>query len=173
MIHKYLIFNVTKLLGLAVLFYSSSLAANNLVQVGNGHFKVAFFSIFKSQLYTLDGTYQESSRPLQLHLQYQRNIKAKQLIKQTQKEWQHLNMQHQARHDWLKKLEKMWPDISKHDTLSLVINEQGVSEFLFNEKPIGKIVDPEFGKHFIAIWLSPNTSAPAHRKQLLKINNYQ
>jgi hypothetical protein len=39
--------------------------------------------------------------------------------------------------------------------------------FSFNGKPIGEIKDPEFARLFFGIWLSPQTSAPEMRRELL------
>lgn len=135
--------------------------------VGQAQLKVFVFAIFKSALYTTDGKYTDTTKALKLTLRYQREISAKQLIKQTQKEWLHLKMKHPNKQQWIKQLTDIWPNIEKNDELTLTINHNGESAFHFNGKPIGEINDQDFGKQFAAIWLSKNTSKPKHRAKLL------
>jgi hypothetical protein len=42
---------------------------------------------------------------------------------------------------------------------------------MFSHKgmPTGSIAGEDFAKDFFSIWLSPNTSAPSLRKELLKL----
>ena len=42
-----------------------------------------------------------------------------------------------------------------------------MSTFLFNGNAIGTIGDPQFGEDFAGIWLSPDTTRPALRRQLI------
>jgi hypothetical protein len=61
----------------------------------------------------------------------------------------------------------MWPDVKKGDKIAFDVDDLGVSRFYYNGTWVGSLEDPDFAPAFIAIWLSPKTSRPAHRKGLL------
>jgi Chalcone isomerase-like len=68
---------------------------------------------------------------------------------------------------WLTQMRNIFPDIAKGDRL-VGIHLPGVgAAFAFNGKPVGQIKDPEFAKQFFGIWLSPKTSQPQMRRDLL------
>lgn len=72
---------------------------------------------------------------------------------------------------WLSQMRKIFPDIAKGDRLvGLHKPGQGVA-FSLNGKPVGEIRDPEFGRLFFGIWLSPQTSAPQLRRELLGLHS--
>jgi hypothetical protein len=57
--------------------------------------------------------------------------------------------------------------VKKGDRIMAVnLPGEGV-RFLFNGKPNGEILDPQFARLFFAIWLSPKTSEPKMREELL------
>jgi hypothetical protein len=47
------------------------------------------------------------------------------------------------------------------------LDDQGRSTFFVNGQSIGVIENPEFGRHFLNIWLSPDTSRPELRLALI------
>jgi hypothetical protein len=55
----------------------------------------------------------------------------------------------------------------RQTTKEFDVDAKGVSRFYFNGVWVGTINDPDFAPSFIAIWLSPDTSRPAHRDGLL------
>jgi hypothetical protein len=67
---------------------------------------------------------------------------------------------------WLKALEALFPNVLKGQSLTGIYVPNSSAQFLFNNKPLGKIADAELAKRFFAIWLSPQTSAPELRKKL-------
>jgi Chalcone isomerase-like len=72
---------------------------------------------------------------------------------------------------WLTQMQRIFPDISKGDRL-VGLHTPGVgATFSFNGKPIGAIADPEFARLFFGIWLSPKTSAPQMRRELLGLES--
>jgi len=135
--------------------------------VGEAQLDVLLWSVYRSQLYSPDGTYRADMRPLRLRITYLRDFKANALVKQTEKEWQQLGRNHPNQEQWLASLETLWPDIRSQDTLSLDLGEDEVSRFYHNDQLLGRITDPDFGEQFLAIWLSPNTSRPALRRALI------
>lgn len=138
--------------------------------VGEARLEVMFWSIYESRLYSADGGYSEGQRPLRLELQYLRDIEAADLVEHTSNEWQHLQLRSDNKAVWLEQLARMWPDVREDDVLALEIGESGRSTFLLNGEALGSISDPEFGPSFLAIWLSPATSRPELRRNLIGMN---
>ena len=139
----------------------------SLRKCGAARLKVLFWDIYESSLYTPDGTWSEGVRPLRLDIRYLRAISALDLVKQTGKEWAEQGKSSPKHVVWQGELLSIWPDVTEGDVISLAIDPSGVSTFLFNGNAIGTIGDPQFGEDFAGIWLSPDTTRPALRRQLI------
>jgi hypothetical protein len=142
-------------------------AETALQKVGEAKLKVLFFDVYRSTLFTPTGDYQPELRPLRLEITYLRDIAASDLVKQTGKEWRAQEMTHPRQQDWLDQLASLWPDVSDGDVIALQLGEDNIARFDFNDEYLGTIDDPDFGEQFAGIWLSPNTTRPALRKQLI------
>jgi hypothetical protein len=138
-----------------------------LRKCGVARLKVLFWDVYESSLYTPDGTWSEGVRPLRLDIRYLRSISALDLVKQTGKEWAEQGKSSPQHMVWQGELLSIWPDVTEGDVISLAIDPSGVSTFLFNGDAIGTIGDPQFGEDFAGIWLSPDTTRPALRRQLI------
>ena len=138
-----------------------------LKQVGRSSLRVMVFKVFDSALFTESGDWQNPQTAFRYELTYARNISGSVLASQTTKEWNHLGFTDARQAGWVEYLEEIWPDVSKGDTITFDVDAAGVSRFYFNSEWLGAIEDPDFAQMFIAIWLSPETSRPAHREGLL------
>ena len=138
-----------------------------LKQVGTSTLRVAFFKVFDSALFTESGDWRDPRTSFRYELTYARSISGNCLVSQTTKEWDHLGFQDNRRSRWVEALKAIWPDVNKGDTIAFDVDAEGVSRFYFNGAWLGTINDPDFAPSFIAIWLSPDTSRPAHRDGLL------
>jgi hypothetical protein len=138
-----------------------------LQKVGSAKLQMYFFDIYYSELYSASGTYRQEQLPLALKIQYLRNIKAKDLIQRTKQEWSHLGYDESLISPWIQQLDAIWPDVADQDVLTIVVNDNGKSEFFFNQTSIGRIEDPKFGSSFLDIWLNQNGSYPKLRKKLI------
>ena len=138
-----------------------------LKQVGTSTLRVAFFKVFDSALFTESGDWRDPRTSFRYELTYARSISGNFLVSQTTKEWDHLGFQDNRRSRWVEALKAIWPDVNKGDTIAFYVDAEGVSRFYFNGAWLGTINDPDFAPSFIAIWLSPDTSRPAHRDGLL------
>jgi len=138
-----------------------------LKQVGTSTLRVAFFKVFDSALFTESGDWRDPRTSFRFELTYARSISGNFLVSQTTKEWDHLGFQDNRRPRWVEALKAIWPDVNKGDTIAFDVDAEGVSRFYFNGAWVGTINDPDFAPSFIAIWLSPDTSRPAHRDGLL------
>ena len=95
-----------------------------------------------------------------------RDFAAKDIVKATKEQWQHLGKSDLSA-KYADKLLVLWPNIKKGESLRLQTSPSGEAIFYHNDKKLGEITDSQFANQFLAIWLSPNTSEPALRKQLL------
>ena len=153
---------------LALLWSCAGLAAQSDLQlVGQAELKVLFWPIYHSRLYTDDGRYHPDQRPLQLEIQYLRNIDADDLVSRTALEWEQQDLAHDRHQAWLDTLARLWPDVNENDVRALQLDENDRSTFYLNGELLGTVADPDFGTHFLGIWLSPRTSRPELRAALI------
>ncbi|MFT6898196.1 MAG: hypothetical protein ACJA13_002616 [Paraglaciecola sp.] len=139
----------------------------DMQKVGQAKLKILFWNVYQSTLYSQDGHYIESQLPVALKIHYLRDIDASELVEKTADEWHKLGLPGDQTQPWLTRLGLIWPDIKKGDELLLVVNEDLSSAFFFNEMPLEKITDLQFGSNFLRIWLDKNSSYPKLRKQLI------
>ena len=138
-----------------------------LREVGRSSLRVMVFKVFDSALFTESGEWQDPTKSFRYELTYARTIAGAVLASHTIKEWKHLGFTDERQSGWVEYLEAIWPDVSKGDTITFDVDAAGISRFYFNGEWLGAIEDPDFAPLFIAIWLSPETSRPAHREGLL------
>lgn len=166
------------ILGIATLFPQLSAASNEipnampeppitLEKCGEAKLSVLFWDVYESTLYTPNGAYVPEVRPLRLEIRYLRDIKGIDLVKQTGKEWRDQGLEDPRHTIWLGELLSLWPDVSKGDVITLDLDESGIARFSFNDDTLGSITDPDFGRDFAGIWLSPNTTRPELRAALI------
>ena len=62
---------------------------------------------------------------------------------------------------------KIFPDVKPGDQI-VGIYRAGAATFLYNNREIGQINDPEFARLFFGIWLDPRTTEPKLRNRLLQ-----
>jgi len=137
-------------------------------KVGEARMEYLFWVVYDATLYTRSGSYKQGAHPVKFTLTYLRDFAAKDIVKATKEQWQHLGKSGLSA-KYANKLLALWPDIKKGESLSLQTSPSGQATFYHNDKKLGEITDSQFANQFLAIWLSPNTSEPALRKQLLGI----
>lgn len=164
-----------KLVFLCLMYSQFSIAeglpSENLKQVGEARMSHLFWDIYDAKLFTQSGTYQAEPYPAEqypvlLSLTYLRDVEAEHIVKATNEQWQHLGYsQFVGQYD--EQLLKIWPDIKRGESLSVFVGADEKAVFYHNQRVIGGIDNPAFASHFLAIWLSPNTSEPKMRQQLI------
>jgi len=134
--------------------------------VGESRFEYYFWDVYDAKLATPSGNYEFGQHPARLTLTYLRDFAAKDIIKATNEQWQHLGKDPLVgKYD--QQLLALWPDIKEGESLTYVTDKQGQGVFYHNEQKLGGIDDTDFTDSFLAIWLSENTSEPQMRKQLI------
>lgn len=69
---------------------------------------------------------------------------------------------------WLERMRAIFPDVRAGDRIVGLYRVDGPTRFLLNDKPLGEIDDPAFGRAFFGIWLDSRTSEPALREALIR-----
>ena len=139
-------------------------------EVGQARLSVLFFNVYDSVLKTPSGQYDGYREPVALEIHYLRDIKASALVQQTAKEWKSLGLSPETYEAFLQPLETLWPNVKKGDSLTFIVLPDGSNTFYYNGRELGGLDHPKFGQYFLDIWLSPNTSRPELRAQLLGSN---
>lgn len=142
--------------------------------VGSTRLKVFGFQIYDARLWAQPGfeaqAYAKSTFALEIN--YLRKFDNDAVAERSIQEMRKLGTMTDAQAaQWLAQMRGIFPDIVKGDRL-VGIHLPGVgAEFTFNGKPVGQIKEPEFAKLFFGIWLSPQTSEPQMRRELLGSNS--
>ncbi len=135
--------------------------------VGKGRMSVMFWDVYDAVLYAPGGTWKAGS-PLALSLTYLRDLEGRAIADRSAEEIRKLGFTDEIRlAAWHSQMRRIFPDVTDGTTLTGIYNAQGESIFYHHGAEVGRITDPEFGRHFFNIWLDPRTSAPELRAQLL------
>lgn len=146
----------------------------NLHKLGDGTLKWFGFSIYDAALWTENHSVVNDlfSKPLLLSITYKKNISSQNLVATTKSQWQELGIDSESKHsNWLDQLAQIWPDVKKGDVIASIVWPDGKTSFYSDTEYLGTISDPAFGPNFFAIWLSPDTTNPKLRRQLLGITS--
>ncbi len=138
--------------------------------IGGARLSVWGFQVYDARLWTEPSFTAESylQRSFALEINYLRNVSGESIADSSLKEMRGIGSMTQAQADkWLTDMRKLFPDVKKGDRL-LGIYKPGMGAlFTLNGQPAGEVRDTEFATLFFGIWLSPKTSKPQMRLQLL------
>ncbi len=106
--------------------------------------------------------------PLALTLVYGRKLVGEQIASRSIDEMRRIGpLSADQAAAWLSAMTRLFPDVKAGDRLTGLLRVDGVARFHFNGQLRGDVTDVEFGRLFFGIWLSPRTSEPRLRTQLL------
>ena len=109
-----------------------------------------------------------AGQPLALELIYARDVKADLIVSSSLREMQRVAPFSDAQSArWAKAMTPLFPNIKTGDRVTGVQRPGQSARFFFNGALRGEVVDAEFTRLFFGIWLSPRTSEPQLRQQLL------
>ena len=135
-------------------------------EVGRAELSVLWFDVYDAVFYTPNGAFDSFSSPLQLSLDYKRDISRDDLLSETDKQFTRFQVAKETRLIWLTQLENIWPDIKEGDQLIFQISTTGKADFFHNKLWIGGIEDMQFSEAFIQIWLSDQGEYPELARKL-------
>jgi len=143
---------------------------NGLTRRGQARFRFLGLHVYDIRLWSAApvtaANWQE--QPLTLEIEYARSLDGAEIAKRSLKDMRRQatvsDAQAQA---WLAEMQAAFPDVKAGDRIS-GSHEPGVAaQFFINGQPRRRVADAQFARLFFGIWLSPQTSEPALREQLL------
>lgn len=138
-------------------------------KVGEGSLTYLFWHVYDASLYASGGDWQ-SEPPFALSLTYQRALEGKKIADRSIEEMRRQGINDELKMaSWHRQLSQILPDVDEGTVLTGVYTSDKTTVFYQSGTKLGEIADPDFGKHFFAIWLDETTSAPKLRKQLLAL----
>lgn len=132
--------------------------------VGNADYNWGPFQIYTLSLYSETGTYEKNQRPLMLSFNFDKPVEGKSFAITLIKEIKSVKAEGDTT-QWLKELQKIFPDFSPKDVLSYIaLPEKGY--FVLNDTVLDFEFDALFNQAFLASFLSPESSYTAIQPQL-------
>jgi len=139
----------------------------NAEKVGQGRLSYMLWDVYDATLYAPDGDWQ-SDKPFALQLSYLRDIPGKKIADRSVEEIRAQGFADEVRlAGWHTQMRSIFPNVREGLSLTGVYTNTAETVFYEDNKEIGRVKDPEFGRQFFNIWLSPQTSAPDLRRKLL------
>lgn len=106
--------------------------------------------------------------PLTLEIEYARSLDGAEIAARSLKEMRRQAAITDAQgKTWLAEMQAAFPDVKAGDRISGSYEPGAAAQFFFNGQPRRRIADAQFARLFFGIWLSPQTSEPGLREQLL------
>lgn len=139
---------------------------------GESRFRYFGFHVYDAQLWVPAGfdVARLFSQPLALSLVYARSLKARDIAERSIEEMRRQTSLSQADAErWLLDMTAAFADVRNGDRLTGLYQVGSGASFFLNGQATQVIKDPRFATLFFGIWLSPATSAPALRKELLGV----
>ena len=137
---------------------------------GEGKLRFLGLGIYQARLWTSPSfrADQALDHPVVLELTYLRDFEGDSIAQRSLDEMRRAGPLSEAQAQrWLAAMQRLFPDVRSGERVTgLHLPGQGAS-FWVDGRPLGEIADPEFGRRFFGIWLSPSTSQPGLRLSLL------
>ena len=139
--------------------------------VGEHRFTFWGFDIYHASLWASNATFAPADWPTQrlaLELRYLRDFQGREIAQRsiTEMHGQRALSPEQSA-TWLQNLQALLPNVRSGEVITGLYLPESGAQFLHQGKPVGDVREPEFARRFFGIWLSPQTSQPQLRQQLL------
>lgn len=131
-----------------------------------------FFTVCEGALYTSDGSasaWPDLQAPLAIELAYHRDVSAEALRDMTERHWQRVLTEEQRMaiaDDWAY-FQAYLPALAKGDRCALLYRPGTGVTLLHNDTPLVTVVDLEFARHFIGLYLGADPLNEDFRDGLL------
>ncbi len=134
---------------------------------GSDRYTYMLFDIYDATLYAPKGQW-EDNKPFALSLKYLRSLKGEKIAARSAEEMRKQGFKDEIKlAGWYSQMNEIFPNVTKGTNLTGVLLPNKETVFYKDNKRIGTIKDPEFGKWFFGIWLAHNTTAPTLRQNLI------
>jgi len=129
--------------------------------------KYMIWNVYDATLFTSNGAF-KADKPFALQLEYLVDLKGAKIAERSIVEMRKQGFNDEEKLSiWEKQLKEIFPDVDKGSSITGIRDAKGNTIFYKNNSEIGQIKNPEFTQSFFDIWLSPKTSEPEMRQQLL------
>lgn len=135
-----------------------------LQKYGNGEMRRFGFLIYEAQLWAAASP---TDPPMALQLTYKRDIPGAKIVDASLDQMRALGANDQQLTYWAGAMSRIFPDVKSGDQITGIYRPGSVT-FLYNNREVGFIRDPDFARLFFGIWLDPRTSEPRLRSRLLQ-----
>lgn len=137
---------------------------------GQGRLRFLGLHVYDALLWTVarapDGEAQNGA--LALELRYARTLRGPLIAERSIEEMRRVGEFAEAEAQrWLEAMKRLFPDVNAGDRITGVHRPGEAALFFVNGRAVGEVRDARFAQLFFGIWLSPRTSQPALRTQLL------
>ena len=152
---------------LKFLILAAALNLSAMTKQGSGTMSWALWDAYTATLYTKSEHYVPSEE-FAINLDYKMEIDGTDIAQRSIDEMNKIEkLPEEKSKTWFKQMDDMFPDVDEKTSITGVSIPNYGAVFYTNGKKIGEIKDVEFAKRFFDMWLSPKTSEPKLRKQLL------
>jgi hypothetical protein len=140
------------------------------VPYGEGTYSKFMIDAYDAAIWT-DAKEWSMEIPFALSLKYRMHFTSKDIVGRSLEEMNHVEpLTKEQVEEYNQILGKLIPDVSPGDVITAVYMPGKWEDFYYNGKKTGRIESDALARHFLAIWLSPKTSAPNLRNNLIKGN---
>lgn len=137
---------------------------------GQGRLRFLGLAIYDIRLWSAAPVSAErwAELPLTLEIEYARSLDGSEIAKRSLKEMRRqADISDAQATAWLAEMQAAFPDVKAGDRISGSFEPGVAAQFFVNGQSRRRVADAAFAKLFFGIWLSPQTSEPALRQQLL------
>lgn len=139
---------------------------------GRGRLRFLGLHVYDALLWTVarapDGEAQNGA--LALELRYARTLRGPLIAERSIEEMRRIGeFAESEAQRWLEAMKRLFPDVNAGDRITGVHRPGEAALFFVNGRSVGEVRDARFAQLFFGVWLSPRTSEPALRSQLLGI----
>jgi hypothetical protein len=152
---------------LVSVFLAAALNLASMHPIGQGNLSWMFWDAYTATLYSKTPEFKRDSE-FALKLDYKVDIDGEDIAARSIDEMEkQQKLEPEKAQKWLQTMKAIFPNVDENTSIIGVNKPNYGAVFYKNGKEIGEIKDAEFAKRFFDIWLSPKTSEPKLRKQLL------
>lgn len=136
-------------------------------RVGQGRLNILMMPILDVALFAPDARWRADA-PYAMQVTFLRSLNGHKMVGHVLDEMRHIGFGGDPRlPGWRRELESIFPDVSDGDILTGARDVDGGAHFFLGGRRLGRIVDPAFADAFFGICLSPRTSQPQLRRDVL------
>ncbi|MDI7776266.1 hypothetical protein [Asticcacaulis sp. EMRT-3] len=136
-------------------------------KVGTGRLNIVMMPILDVTLFAPQAHWRPDA-PFALQVTFLRPLQGHKLAGHALDEMRHIGLDGDPHLNvWGQKLSAVLPDVTRGDVLTGVRDAAGGTSFFMGAERLGHFADPSFSDAFFGICLSPRTSQPALRREVL------